>query len=69
MEKLLLSVPNITCHHCINSIKRELSELPGVLEVEGDLERKQIQIVWEKPCNPTKIKELLKEIGYPGKEV
>lgn len=34
------SIPNISCGHCVMSIKNELSELEGVKTVEGDPEKK-----------------------------
>jgi len=69
MAKVRFNVPNISCHHCVNTIKRELKELPGVVEVKGDVQEKEIQVLYEKPADPNKIAELLKEIGYPGKEI
>ena len=35
-----LSVPNISCHHCTMTIQRETKELPGVIEVNADVEAK-----------------------------
>jgi len=36
METMKLSVPNISCGHCVMTIKRELGEIKGVSKVEGD---------------------------------
>jgi copper chaperone CopZ len=47
------------------TIKRELSELPGVLEVEGDLDSKNVSVKWAEPANWEKISTLLEEINYP----
>ena len=66
MEKLTLTVPNITCGHCVMSIKNELSELEGVETVEGDPEKKSITVEWETPTTLEKIKDTLKEINYPA---
>ena len=30
-------VPNISCHHCVHTIVNELTEIPGVKSVEGDV--------------------------------
>jgi copper chaperone CopZ len=66
MEKQTLTVPNITCGHCVMSIKNELSELEGITKVDGDPENKSITVEWESPVTLDKIKDILKEINYPA---
>ncbi len=66
MERTTLSIPNISCGHCVMSIKNELNEQDGIKSVEGDPENKQITIEWESPITLDKIKETLKEINYPA---
>lgn len=68
MEKRIFSIPNITCNHCVMTIKRELGEMEGVSEVDGDTEKKEITVSWDAPASPEKIKSLLKEINYPAAE-
>ena len=68
MEKTKMSVPNISCGHCVMNIKRELSEIQGVKKVEGDPKTKEIEVDWEAPANLEKIKSTLKEINYPAAE-
>lgn len=66
MESQTLKIPNISCGHCVNSIKTELSELKGVAKVEGNPEQKSITVEWEAPVTLEKIKDTLKEINYPA---
>jgi copper chaperone len=66
MAKETLSIPNISCGHCVNSIKNELNELDGVKTVDGDPETKNITIDFESPATLVQIKETLKEINYPA---
>jgi len=66
MGKQTLTVPNITCGHCVMSIKNELSELEGITKVDGDPENKSITVEWESPITLDKIKDTLKEINYPA---
>jgi len=61
-----LSIPKISCGHCVNAIKSELSELEGVKSVAGSPEAKTVDIEWEAPASLDKIKETLKEINYPA---
>jgi copper chaperone CopZ len=42
MEKETLTVPNISCGHCVMNIKNELSEMEGVNSVDGSPEAKRI---------------------------
>ena len=66
MAKETFSIPNISCGHCVMSIKNELSELEGVQTVEGDLGNKSITVEFESPVTIEQIKETLKEINYPA---
>jgi len=68
METAKLSVPNISCGHCVMSIKKELSEMDGVSKVEGDPGSKSITLEWDAPASLDKIKETLREINYPVAE-
>jgi copper chaperone CopZ len=66
MQTKTLTVPNISCGHCVMAIKKELSEVAGVSKVEGDPENKSIALEWDVPATLEKIKEILKEINYPA---
>ena len=66
MEKTKLNIPNISCGHCVMTIKRELSELQGVKGVEGKPDTKEIEVIWESPASLEKIKDTLREINYPA---
>ena len=66
MEKQTLSIPNISCNHCVLTIKNELSGLEGMVKVEGDVESRSITVEWEAPLTIEKIKSVLDEIKYPA---
>ena len=66
MESRTFSIPNISCGHCVMTIKNELIELDGVTKVEGDPEKKEIRVEWDAPADQEKIRAILKEIGYPA---
>lgn len=65
MERAILSVPNITCGHCVMAVKRELGEVEGVLKVEGDPGTKEITVEWEAPATLETIMATMAEINYP----
>ena len=66
MEKKTFSIPNISCGHCVNAIKTELTELEGVSKVEGDIEGKNVAVEWDTPASEDIIKDKLTEINYPA---
>ena len=66
MEKITLSIPTISCEHCVMTIKRELGEIKGIEEVEGDATTKKITVQWDLPATLEKITSTLKEINYPA---
>ena len=66
MESKIFSIPNISCGHCVMSIKRELSEIEGVSKVEGDIDTKKITVEWDAPATLERLKSTLNEINYPA---
>lgn len=65
MAEVTLKVPNISCHHCIMTITRELKQLPAVRKVEGSVENKEVRVEYEGDALDA-IKQTLAEIGYPA---
>ena len=68
MDTKTLTVPNISCGHCVMAIKRELDEMEGVTKVEGDPGKKEITLEWDAPASLDKIKSTLSEINYPASD-
>jgi copper chaperone len=68
MTEVTYLIPNISCEHCVHTIKMEVSELEGIQSVVADQETKQATIVFEPPASEAKIKSLLAEINYPVAE-
>ena len=66
MSKETFTIPNISCGHCVMSIKNELTELNGVQKVEGDPNSRTVTVEWDAPATVEKIRETLKEINYPA---
>ena len=66
MNKKIFSIPNISCGHCVNTIKTELAELDGVSAVEGNIEAKSVEVEWDAPASEDIIKNKLTEINYPA---
>ena len=65
-SKKSFNIPKISCGHCVNAIKSELGDLPGVIKVNGDPAAKSIYVEWDAPATEQKILSALKEINYPA---
>ncbi len=68
MEKATLSIPTISCAHCVMTIQRELGEIKGVTSVEGNVEAKEITVEYGSPATLERIRSTLQEINYPAAE-
>ncbi len=66
MAKQTLTVPNISCGHCVMAIKNELTEQSGVKSVDGDPENKRITVEFDTPATLESIRSTLQEINYPA---
>jgi len=64
MQSKTFEVPNISCGHCVMTIKNEVSELTGVSKVEANKDTRQVTVVWDPPATWEQIKALLVEIDY-----
>lgn len=65
MPSKTFEVPNISCGHCVMTIKNEVGELTGVTSVEASQDTKQVTIQWDEPASWQQIHALLVEINYP----
>jgi copper chaperone len=66
MEKHVFTIPNISCGHCVAAIKNELTEVMGIVTVEGNPAEKQITVSWDPPLTLEKLQAILRDINYPA---
>lgn len=64
METKTVTVPNIGCNGCVNSIKNEVKDITGVVSVDGVVDAKQITVNWQSPATWEQIKAKMAEIDY-----
>lgn len=64
----VLRVPNISCHHCVHTIQRELGQVKGVVEVKADVQTKQVSVKVDSAETLDAVLKTLQEIGYPAAE-
>lgn len=62
----LVNIEGMTCQHCVANVKKGLSSLDGVEDVDVNLEAKTARI--HGAVDIDKIKETIKELGYTVKE-
>ena len=68
MPAKTFEVPNMSCGHCVMTIKNEVSELTGVSRVDADRNTRMVTVEWSEPATWEQIKALLVEINYPPAE-
>jgi copper chaperone len=59
-----VTVENIKCGGCANSIRKALTAIPGVTEVDVDIEKGGIRVEAEEAMRAAVTRRLL-ELGYP----
>ena len=66
MTNKTVSVPNISCGHCVATIEREVSEIDGVSEVKAEQTSRNVTISWDPDTTDwVVIEELMTDIDYP----
>jgi len=65
MKTVTFNIPNISCGHCVHTIKMEVTDLEGVISVDASPESKTATITFNDPAIESSIKNLLAEINYP----
>ena len=63
MSTLSYSVPDVSCSHCRQAIRSEISPLPGVQSVEVDLDGKTVTVTGE-GLDDQAIRVAIDEAGY-----
>jgi copper chaperone len=69
MTSRTITVPNISCGHCVHTVEMEVGELAGVTNVKASVDDKQVLIEWQEPASWEQIESLLHDINYPPGEV
>jgi copper chaperone len=63
LHELLFTVPGMTCGHCEAAVKREVGSVPGVSEVNVDLDSKLVTVRGE-ALDRDDIVAAIDEAGY-----
>ncbi|TQS27926.1 heavy-metal-associated domain-containing protein [Microbispora sp. KK1-11] len=66
MNQLVLSVPAISCGHCVKAIAESVGEVPGVGSVAVDFTAKTVVVTGA--ADPTAVRAAIAEAGYEATE-
>ncbi len=66
MKTVTLNIPNISCNHCIMTVKREGGLVDGVEFVGGDIQAKTATFQIRDDASLGELKESLADAGYPA---
>ena len=65
IKETILSVPDISCQHCVNAINGALKELPGVEAVSTDIPTRTVHLRYDpNQVSMEKVEVALDDIGY-----
>jgi len=64
-EKLVLNVEGMSCNHCVNSIKKAVEDIDGVISVDVNLDKKTVTVEYNQDkAKADYIKEAIEDEGY-----
>ena len=58
------TVSGMTCSHCVSSVTEEVTNIPGVTDVQVDLASGAVTITSETPVEETAVQAAVDEAGY-----
>ncbi|MGW0023373.1 heavy-metal-associated domain-containing protein [Rhodococcus sp. NPDC003383] len=57
-------VEGMTCGHCVSAVREEISAIPGVSEVDVNLETGTVVVVSDTELDPKAVADAVDEAGY-----
>jgi copper chaperone len=60
----VLKVKGMSCQHCVMSVKKALSQLEGVQNIEVDLQKGEVHFDNTKAVASNRIEKAIEEAGY-----
>ncbi len=62
--RTVVGVKGMSCQHCVMSVKKALSRLDGVQNVEVDLQKQEVHFDTMKPLPMNQIEKAIEDAGY-----
>jgi copper chaperone len=65
-QTITLSVPDVSCEHCVKTVTDTLTQQPSIQDVKVDLNAKTVSFTYDpERVNMTDIETALDDAGYP----
>ncbi len=65
IQEVVLSVPDVSCEHCVKTVDGALGALPGVEMVSTDIPTKSVHLRYdESQLSMEQIETALDDVGY-----
>ena len=65
VQETVLSVPDISCEHCVRAINGALKDLPGIEKVDTDIPTKTVHLRYDPTkVSLDKVEAVLDDVGY-----
>ena len=58
------TVTGMTCSHCVASVTEEVTEVPGVTDVQVELETGRLTVHADQPIGADAVRAAVEEAGY-----
>ena len=68
METKTFKVLNMTCNGCVSTVRGELEQLSGVVNVDINKPAQLVTVEWQSPASWDQIESALAEINYAPSE-
>jgi copper ion binding protein len=64
MVESVYTVTGMTCQHCVSSVTEEITEIPGVQNVDVALDTGQVTVTSDEPIADDDVRAAVSEAGY-----
>ena len=64
MSTATYTVTGMTCGHCVSSVTEEVSALPGVTDVQVELETGRLTVTGDAAQDSSAVQSAVEEAGY-----
>ncbi len=64
MSTASYTVTGMTCGHCVSAVTQEVSDLPGVTDVQVDLATGGLTVTSDSPVDDGAVRAAVEEAGY-----
>jgi copper ion binding protein len=64
VDPAVITVKGMTCEHCVSAVQQEIGSLPGVTEVEVELDTGTVRVTADPPPGLRALRDAVDAAGY-----